>query len=139
RPLAISILNLGLRQFWGAAPNLFVPIDGRPEAFRTTGGIAESCWLNFVGKATACGCFHVTCSVVLLIDQKHIPRQTSDMRVLHVINFSSVPKLIAVFYRLVLIIASRTVLRNSTTSLPLNISNCPVSSGCTRSKPTSYP
>ncbi len=42
-----SILNFGLRPGLGRSPRFVVPIDGSAERFRTSGGIAESRWLNF--------------------------------------------------------------------------------------------
>src|SRR5205814_9427275 len=35
----------------GRSPKFIEPIDGSAERFRTSGGIAEFHWLNFLGKA----------------------------------------------------------------------------------------
>ena len=41
----------GYAQVLGRSPKFIEPIDGSAERFRTSGGIAESRWLNFLGKA----------------------------------------------------------------------------------------
>ena len=43
----------GYAQVLGRSPKFIEPIDGSAERFRTSGGIAESRWLNFLGKAGA--------------------------------------------------------------------------------------
>ncbi len=53
---ASSRLNFGLRPGFGA--RFVVPSDGSAERFRTSVGIAESCWLNFLGKVAWCNSFN---------------------------------------------------------------------------------
>ena len=52
---ASSILNFGLRPSLGRSPKFVEPVDGSAERFRTSGGIAEFRWLNFLGKASPIG------------------------------------------------------------------------------------
>src|SRR5437588_12428101 len=47
---ASSILNFGLRPGFGRSPKFVEPIDGSAERFRTSVGITESHWLNFLGR-----------------------------------------------------------------------------------------
>ena len=48
---ASSILKLGLSPAFGAQPRIVVPFNRSAERFRTSDGIAESPFANFLGRA----------------------------------------------------------------------------------------